>query len=260
MEENQVIDNSVEEIVEETPVNEEVVANEGQAPIEEATPPEQQIEQPTQQFNDDRIAKAFSQRFNQEREKLRSQYEADTNARLERELTPYKKLVEIAAQEFGVTPEQYMETVREKYGLTEDKTSSNKQELPPDVQEKLDKYAAYEMAQEEQARWNNETADLLKINPELTVDDIPDAVLEMRAKDNIPLNYAYAYWQMTEGRQAFEKQIEEKTIKKLGEVNRTAGSLTSQQANIQGKSISDMNTEEFNALVERVKRGEVKNL
>ena len=75
------------------------------------------------------------------------------------------------------------------------------------------------------------------------VDNIDDLVAKLREVLNTAIKYN-------------EKAIEDKVMAKINKANRTAGSLISGKVDTATPSISSMSSKDFEALKERVKRGE----
>lgn len=232
----------------ELPVNsvEGEKVEEGQAGNEVNTSSEKvDIENNTEKVNEgEKFAKAFSKRLNKEREKLNKEYE------------PLKKVVGLAAKQFNMTEEEYIKSILEDYG-EEETPIKEKDEKDILIEELLAEKKEKEMAKE----WETTIKALQGIDKDISIDNITDDMLIESDEKKIPLQYIYAYSMLTEGREAFEKAIEDKLMAKINKVNNsTAGSLTSSKVNHQSQSISSMSSKDFEALKERVKRGEKINL
>lgn len=203
-------------------------------------------QQQTEKFDDgEKFAKAFSKRLNKEKEKLSKEYE------------PFKRVVSLAAKQFNMTEEEYIQSIISDYG-DDDDTSTRKEKDEKDIliEELLAEKREKEIAQE----WERQAKALQKIDSTVSMEKITDEMLSMADEKKIPLEYIYAYEMLTSGRESFEKAIEEKIMAKINKVNNTAGSLTSGKVETQTPSINSMSAKDFNELKERVKRGEKINL
>jgi hypothetical protein len=89
-----------------------------------------------------------------------------------------------------------------------------------------------------------------------SVNDIPDEVLEWKAKDNVPLEYAYAKYALGKER----TKIEQETLKKLRETEAAAvPSMASSSADTKLK-VSNLDDAEFEKLMDEVRQGKRKSL
>lgn len=212
----------------------------GQAPIEDTNTEQAGITD--DRFDDgDRVAKAFSKRLNKEKEKLSKEYE------------PFKRVVGLAAKQFGMSEEEYIQSILTDYG-DDNSTATEKVKDERDIliEELLAEKREKEVAQE----WERQAKALQKIDAEVSMDKITDEMLSLADEKKIPLEYIYAFEMLTSGREAFEKAIETKIMAKINKVNTTAGSLNSSQIQAQSQSINSMSAKDFAELKERVKRGE----
>lgn len=202
---------------------------------------QQTTETTTEKFNDgEKFAKAFSKRLNKEKEKLSKEYE------------PFKKVVGLAAKQFGMSEEDYIKSILEDYGDEAETKPTQRDERDILIEELLNEKREKEVAQE----WERQAKALQAIDSTVSMDKITDEMLALADEKKIPLEYVYAYEMLTSGRESFEKAIEEKIIAKINKVNNTAGSLTSGKVDTATPSISSMSSKDFEALKERVKRGE----
>ena len=192
-------------------------------------------------FDDgEKFAKAFSKRLNKEKEKLSKEYE------------PFKKVVGLAAKQFGMSEEDYIKSILEDYGDEAETKPTQRDERDILIEELLNEKREKEVAQE----WERQAKALQAIDSNVSMDKITDDMLALADEKKIPLEYVYAYSMLTEQREAFEKAIEDKVMAKINKANRTAGSLISGKVDTATPSISSMSSKDFEALKERVKRGE----
>lgn len=191
----------------------------------------------------EKFAKAFSKRLNKEREKLSKEYE------------PFKKVVALAAKQFNMSEEDYIQSILTDYG-DEELTPAEKDEKDLLIEELLAEKKEKEVAKE----WERQIKALQGIDKDITIDKITDDMLVLADEKKIPLEYIYAYEMLSTNRESFEKAIEDKIMAKINKVNTSAGSLTSGKVETQTPSISSMSAKDFEALKERVKRGEKVNL
>lgn len=203
---------------------------------------QQATENKTEGFDDgERFAKAFSKRLNREKDKLTKEYE------------PFKKVVGLAAKQFGMSEEDYIQSILADYGDEEaTNTPTARDERDILIEELLNEKREKEVAQE----WERQAKALQAIDSNVSMDKITDEMLQAADKKKIPLEYIYAYSMLTEQRESFEKAIEDKVISKINQANKTAGSLTSSRVETSAPSINSMSSKDFEALKERVKRGE----
>jgi hypothetical protein len=216
-------------------------ALEVQQQTEAHTEPKQSEVQPQ-----DRFEKAFAARLRKEQEKLESQY------------SPYKFVLERAAAENEMTVEEYVETLSKQYKEKELEAIPN--EIREDVlwaREQRKKQTEEQTKQTETEKWNTEVKSLLTTFPDIkSVNDIPDEVLEWKAKDNVPLEYAYAKYALGKER----TKIEQETLKKLRETEAAAvPSMASSSADTKLK-VSNLDDAEFEKLMDEVRQGKRKSL
>ena len=212
----------------------------GQAPIEDTNT--EQAGNTNDRFDDgDRVAKAFSKRLNKEKEKLSKEYE------------PFKRVVSLAAKQFNMTEEEYIQSILTDYG-DDNSTATEKVKDERDIL--IEELLAEKREKEIASEWERQAKALQKIDAEVSMDKITDEMLSLADEKKIPLEYIYAFEMLTSGREAFEKAIETKIMAKINKVNTTAGSLNSSQIQAQPQSINSMSAKDFEALKERVKRGE----
>lgn len=218
-------------------------ATEGQSESDVDNASEQQENENTEIDDGEKFAKAFSKRLNKEREKLSKEYE------------PFKKVVSLAAKQFNMSEEEYIQSILEDYG--DDDSSYVKDEKDLLIEELL----AEKKEKETTREWERQIKALQSIDKDLTIDKITDDMLVLADEKKIPLEYIYAYEMLTNNRESFEKAIEDKIMAKINKVNSSsAGSLTSNKVEAKAQSISSMSAKDFEALKERVKRGEKVNL
>lgn len=206
---------------------------------ETVTPDNAQVDK----FNDgDKFAKAFSKRFNKEKEKLTKEYE------------PFKKVVSIAAKQFGMSEEEYIQSIMTDYAedFKDKPKTPEKDERDTLIEELLAEKKEKEIAQQ----WEKQARALQEIDARVSMESITDEMLSLSEEKGIPLEYIYAFEMLTSNREQFEKEIEEKLMAKINKVNKTAGSLTGNQVSQQTPSVNSMSAKDFNDLKERVKRGE----
>lgn len=202
---------------------------------------QQTTETTTEKFDDgEKFAKAFSKRLNKEKEKLSKEYE------------PFKKVVGLAAKQFGMSEEDYIKSILEDYGDEAETKPTQRDERDILIEELLNEKREKEVAQE----WERQAKALQAIDSTVSMEKITDEMLALADEKKIPLEYVYAYSMLTEQREAFEKAIEDKVMAKINKANKTAGSLTSGKVDTATPSISSMSSKDFEALKERVKRGE----
>ena len=202
---------------------------------------QQTTETTTEKFDDgEKFAKAFSKRLNKEKEKLNKEYE------------PFKKVVGLAAKQFGMSEEDYIKSILEDYGDEAETKPTQRDERDILIEELLNEKREKEVAQE----WERQAKALQAIDSTVSMEKITDDMLALADEKKIPLEYVYAYSILTEQREAFEKAIEDKVMAKINKANRSAGSLTSGKVDTATPSISSMSSKDFEALKERVKRGE----
>ena len=217
----------------------EVNSNTETAKITDET--QQTTETTTEKFDDgEKFAKAFSKRLNKEKEKLSKEYE------------PFKKVVGLAAKQFGMSEEDYIKSILEDYGDEAETKPTQRDERDILIEELLNEKREKEVAQE----WERQAKALQAIDSTVSMEKITDEMLQLADEKKIPLEYVYAYSMLTEQREAFEKAIEDKVMAKINKANKTAGSLTSGKVDTATPSISSMSSKDFEALKERVKRGE----
>ena len=220
-----------------------VDGTEGQATEANTEPSETVKSQSDDGFDGDKYAKAFSKRLNKEREKITAQY------------ANHSRVIELAAKQFGMTAEDYINTVLKEYGATEDAKEEVKTEKDILLEELLNEKREKEIASE----WNRQANALREINENVSIDEITDDMFQMAYDKNIPLEYVYAHHLLTAGRDSFTNSIKEQVMKNIEKVNKTAGSMSSNSVNTQAKSINSMNAKEFDDFKERVKRGEIRD-
>lgn len=229
-------------------VEEEVVqAVEGQNESDVDNASAEDIVDNTENKIDDgeKFAKAFSKRLNKEKEKLSKEFE------------PFKKVVSLAAKQFNMSEEEYIKSILEDYGDDEDLTPKEKDEKDLLIEELLNEKREKEVARE----WERQIKALQDIDKDITIDKITDDMLILADEKKIPLEYIYAHEMLTNGRKDFEKAIEDKIMAKINKVNSSsAGSMTSSKVESKAPSINTMSSKDFEALKERVKRGEKVNL
>lgn len=198
----------------------------------------------TYKFDDgDKFAKAFSKRLNKEKEKLSKEYE------------PFKKVVGLAAKQFGMTESEYIESILSDYAdETVKMTDSDAKKDEKDIL--IEELLAEKREKEIAAEWERQAKALQKIDSNVSMDKITDDMLSLADEKKIPLEYVYAYEMLTSNRGDFEKAIEDKIMAKINKVNTTSGSLTSGRVETATPSINNMSAKDFAALKERVKRGE----
>lgn len=199
----------------------------------------------------------------QEPQQQEPNYEERIKTAVEQANTPFKgayELVNQIAANYGMSVEQYLQAVEQQKEqqqqqepqYQEDQYNSYNNELVDWVrQQKAQQQFEMQKAQQEQA-WISEVKDLMTDYPELKPENIPDQVYKDRIENNIPLVYAYARYQKNQDRQS----IEQNTINNINRNNMaTPGSLNNPGVNMQ-PNYNNMNTDDFNKLVEKVKSGE----
>lgn len=192
-----------------------------------------------------KFAKAFSKRLNAEKEKLTKQY------------ANHVKVIEMAAKNFDMTPDEYIKSILEDSTNNEDNVSTEeKSEKDLLIEELLKEKKEKELAEE----WENQANLLKEIDKDISIDKISDEMFELSQNKNIPLHFIYAYEMLTKNKEEFTKQIREQAIAEFQKVNKTTGSLSSGAVVQETPSISSMNAKDFKELKERVMRGEVVDL
>lgn len=204
---------------------------------------------------ENKVDSAFAKRLSKERAKLQEQY------------SPYIAIMENEAKKYGMTTEEYVEALQvqmqreeeennKKALLEEEERYSN---LTPEEKEAI-KWAKENKAKVEQEKqWLNDAQALVEKFPEVKgVQDIPSEAIDLYQKYNVPLVEAYDLCKNKLN--VKRKEIEQETIKSI-KANKQSniGSLNATSTEVP-VGIGDMKKEDFKSLVERVKRGEIKNL
>lgn len=204
---------------------------------------------------DNRVDKAFAKRLSKEKAKLEQQY------------SPYVKIMENEAKKYGMTTEEYVKALQEEMQremeYNQQKVMQEEEEryktLTPEEKEAI-KWAKENKAKIEQERqWFNDAQALVEKFPEVkSLQDIPKEAIDLYDKYNVPL--AEAYDICKNKLNVKRTEIEQETIKSI-KANRESsiGSLSNNSIE-EPVSISDMKKDDFNKLVEKVKRGEIRNL
>jgi hypothetical protein len=209
-------------------------------------------------------SKAFAERLRvkteKEAERIRQEYENQYGKTF--------KLMEREAKKYGMTTEEYiaeLERVQAEEEEEAQKAADQEKygELPPEVIEKLKKAEAIETQEKEAAKWQDEIKAFKAAFPEIkSSEQIPDDVLAIRQLEGCSLTAAYKIHQFESLKANTEQiriQTEQETIKKLRENSNTPGALGGQAPENTGNNIKDMSSKDFNEMIEKVKRGEIKS-
>lgn len=205
--------------------------------------------------NDNRVDNAFAKRLSKEREKLEQQY------------SPYVAIMENEAKKYGMTTEEYVQALQEEMQkeaeLNQQKVLLEEEErykaLTPEEKEAI-KWAKENKSKiEQEQQWFNDAKALVDKFPEVkSVQDIPTEAIDLYQKYNVPL--AEAYDLCKNKLNVKRTEIEQETIKNIKANKQSSIGSLSNNSIEEPVSISDMKKEDFNSLVERVKRGEIRNL
>lgn len=245
-------ENSVEE---EQIVSEEGVTdlNPEQENIEEQEGVEETTSQDETNWEDNKVQNAFAKRLAKERSKIEAQYD------------PYRAIMENEAKKYGMTTDEYVQAVQSEM---DKETKNNEQKIKLEEEERYssltdDEREAIKWSKENKSRvqqqeqWTNDAKALTEKFPEVrTIQDIPEEVLDLYSKYNVPIVEAYELVNKrlvpnrTEMEQKAIRDIKNNKNSNIGSLNKTVT-----EAPI---SISDMSTNDFKDLVDKVKRGEIK--
>ncbi|WP_026676770.1 hypothetical protein [Fictibacillus gelatini] len=110
--------------------------------------------------------------------------------------------------------------------------------------------------QEEEAKFNSEMESFFEAHPEVQPKDIPAEVWAIREREGLPLIHAYRSYMYDN----VARQSEQTAIQKLQQNQMASPGPLSGGDVPHNTSIKQMGKSDFNSLVERVLRGEVKNL
>lgn len=209
----------------------------------------EQYQEEESQFNENEYQNNMQRVYEEHYSKATEQYQ------------PYYDVINQVAQQYGMTPEQYVAAINQQRRQQETQEAYNSldpqtQELVQWIREEKMRTENQRMAEEESRAFTSEVKELMQEFPGLEPKDIPDQVYEYKIKHNVPLVFAYSRYALGKER----TNIEQQTINKI-EQNRRAsvGSLTNPGVDMK-QSIGSMDTKDFNKLIEKVKRGEVKYL
>lgn len=216
---------------------------------------ENQEEEVATTVEDDRVDNAFAKRLSKERAKLEEQY------------SPYKAIMENEAKKYGMTTDEYVQALQEEMQkeaeLNQQKALLEEEErygaLTSDEREAI-KWAKENKSKiEQEQQWFNDAKALVDKFPDVKgVQDIPSEAIDLYQKYNVPLVEAYDLCKNKLSVQ--RKEIEQQTIKSI-KANKQSSTGSLSNNSIEAPiSITDMKKEDFNTLVERVKRGEIKSL
>lgn len=187
-------------------------------------------------------------------------------SRLQRErekYSPYQSFVEESARQYGMTPEQYIQAVQEQKEQAEREEFEQQYGISPDaINQALESHPDIQFArnlkaqQEATEKFNREAEELFKAYPDLQVNDIPQEVFMLQQQQNLPLLTAYRAAMFDK----VKSQSEQAAIKKLQtNASNTPGALGTEAAE-STKSISKMGKKDFNELLNKALRGEIKEL
>lgn len=174
---------------------------------------------------------------------------------------PYVEVIEQVASQYGMTAEQYLQAINQQRQQAEMQQAYNgldpqTQELVQWIREEKMRTENSRRAEEESKAFTSEVKELMEEFPGLEPKDIPDVVYEYKIKNNVPLVFAYSRYALGKERQ----NIEQQTLSNLEKNKRASvGSLNNPSVDMK-QNISNMNSKDFNSLIEKVKRGEVKHL
>lgn len=174
---------------------------------------------------------------------------------------PYVQVIEQVASQYGMTAEQYLQAINQQKQQAELQQAYNgldyqTQELVQWIRDEKIRTENSRRAEEESKAFTSEVRDLMQEFPGLEPKDIPDIVYEYKIKNNVPLVFAYSRYALGKERQ----NIEQQTLSNLEKNKRASvGSLNNPGVDMK-QNLSNMSSKDFNSLIEKVKRGEVKHL
>lgn len=211
--------------------------------------PQQEYQEPQEEFNEQEYQDSMQKMYEQQYNKAYDQYK------------PYVDVIEQVASQYGMTADQYLQALNQQRSQRETQQAYNNldpqtQELVQWIREEKTRTENQRIAEEESRAFTNEVKELMQEFPGLEPKDIPDEVYEYKIRNNVPLVFAYSRYAVGKERQ----NIEQQTISGI-EKNRRAsvGSLNNPGLDMK-QNINGMDSKDFNKLIEKVKRGEVKYL
>ncbi|MGL5351971.1 MAG: hypothetical protein ACRDA5_01450 [Clostridium sp.] len=202
---------------------------------------------------DEKVENAFAKRLSKEREKLEAQY------------NPYKTIMEKEAQKYGMSTEEYVQALQvEMAREEEEKNQQIKQEeeerysyLTKEEREAIKWAKENKSTLEQQQKWDNDARELRTRFPNLkSIDDIPNEAMELYLKYNVPI--ADAYELINKRLSPNRTELEQQAIRSIKNNRKSnVGSLNNTTSE-PPVSISDMSSKDFQNMLDKVKRGEMK--
>ncbi len=169
----------------------------------------------------DKVEKAFAARLAKEREKIEQEY------------NPYKSLIEQQAQQYNMTPQEYIEAIEQQRQEAE-KQRYIEQGLDPDlINELVEKHPAVQYANqiktqeqqraEEQAKFNAETQEFAEMFPDLDPSKVPQSVWDQVAqiRQEKGLSIVDSYLRVTRTQQPNIEEVKQQAIKEYVEKLKT---------------------------------------
>jgi hypothetical protein len=207
------------------------------------------------------MEQAFARRLAAERTKIEGQY------------SPYRQLIERTAAQYGITPEQYVETVtrqmndqqrqqfQEKYNVTPEEFLGLMDQHPV-VKQAREYLSQAEQRDAVQSDWGRFQSRF----PEVTLEQIPRevwALMDAEADRGRPVPLLHAYLEVMHDQtiSRAKNQGEQEAIRKLQRnASSTPGALGGGGADTGATSVGRMPQKDFDSLVESVLRGEKKQI
>lgn len=249
MEENKGLEMGVEE-TSVANLEPEEVTNEQDVVVEEQS--DKEVVEPTVEPVETKFEKAFSKRLSKAQEKIRQ----EVSSEYEGKLSKFEKVLSHAANEYGISIEEYVDGLLEQAEGTDEKGSPS---LDSETMELLEELKAQktetELVNEKKTYWDRQAKQLLDIGV-TDLSEIPQEVLERALENDTEIAFEYLKFD----KQRAIENAKNETIRNLQETA-SSGSLSAGGTD-DGMDLSKMkwNDPKFEELKKQVLSGKTINL
>ena len=199
-------------------------------------------------------AKSFAKRLSEKTKQIEEKY------------SPYVSFIENEAKKYGMNTEEYIQAIaeqREQEALEAQQEADIQKygDLPQEVLEKVKKAEEYEQREQETARWREEGQAFLKEFPNFkNFNEMPEEVFQIVEKEKCSLISAYKSYQYDmQNSEKFRIEQEQKMLSNINK-NKVMPNSLSKGSEHKPRNVNDIPKDEFEKMLETVKRGGQINL